>query len=148
MSTWRPLPSLFLATFCWPNPLSTFSFLSSASCAHPPQEGLWWTEDSCSGEASLLGLLIKDEACYTQKYLRGLGDLWWSAAYYNFWTQFRVAYNRVNTVSKLWSCGKLLRNLPAFCFHSSATIKTCKRIYYLFFIVIGHKDGRKKNLLQ
>jgi len=26
--------------------------------------------------------------------------------------------------------GKLLRNLPAFCFHSSATIKTCKRIYF------------------
>jgi len=25
---------------------------------------------------------------------------------------------------------KLLRNLPAFCFHSSATIKTCKRIYF------------------
>ena len=27
--------------------------------AHPSQEGLWWTEGSCSGEASLPGLLIK-----------------------------------------------------------------------------------------
>jgi len=27
------------------------------------------------------------------------------------------------------SC-KLLRNLPAFCFQSSATIKTCKLIYF------------------
>ena len=31
--------------------------------------------------------------------------------------------------NKLWPCGKLLGILPAFCFHFSATIKTCKRIY-------------------
>jgi len=28
------------------------------------------------------------------------------------------------------TCVKLLRNLPAFYFHSSATIKTCKCIYF------------------
>jgi len=36
---------------------------SSASRAHPSQEGLWWTEGSCSGEASLPGLPIKRETC-------------------------------------------------------------------------------------
>jgi len=39
--------SLSLATF-----LSTKFFrirFSSASRAHPSQEGLWWTEGSCSG---------------------------------------------------------------------------------------------------
>jgi len=34
---------------------------SSASRAHPSQEGLWGTEGSCSGEASLPGLPIKCE---------------------------------------------------------------------------------------
>ena len=34
------------------------------------------------------------------------------------------------TTNKLWPCGKLLRDLPAFCFHSSATIKTCNHIYF------------------
>ena len=50
--------SFSLATFCWPNPLLALSFLSSASCAHPSHQGLWWTECSCSGESSLPGLLI------------------------------------------------------------------------------------------
>ena len=31
------------------------------------------------------------------------------------------------------SSRKVLRNLPAFCFHSSAMIKTCKRMYFSYY---------------
>jgi len=42
-------------------PDSLFTFYSPqyhVHSAHLSQEGLWWTEGSCSGEASLLGLWI------------------------------------------------------------------------------------------
>jgi len=40
--------SLYLDTFYRPKSLCAFYF-HSASHAHPSQEGLWWTEDSCGG---------------------------------------------------------------------------------------------------
>jgi len=50
--------------------LAKFSFcilFSSASCAHLSQEGLCWTEGSCSGEASLPGFPIKCQTCQYMK---------------------------------------------------------------------------------
>jgi len=44
-------PRLSLITFCWPNQ-TLFSQCLSAVHHHmltPSQEGLWWTEGSCSG---------------------------------------------------------------------------------------------------
>jgi len=58
--------------------LFALSFLTlaswSQSCAHLPQGGLRWTEDGFSGESLLPGSLIKYKACYTWKYLWGLGS--------------------------------------------------------------------------
>ena len=44
--------------------------------------------------------------------------------------KLKQRYFFVKFSKKLQPCGKLLRNLPSFCFHSSATIKTCKRIHF------------------
>jgi len=55
----------------------TFFSLISIMYTSVTVKGWWWTEGSCCGESSLPGLLIKHEACYAQKYLRGLGNLWW-----------------------------------------------------------------------
>jgi len=68
---WEPLvlkmrPSLSSAAFCWPNSLFALSFPSSAWHARvctPSDVGLWWTERSCSDEASSPELPIKREAC-------------------------------------------------------------------------------------
>jgi len=140
------MPSLSLATFCWPNPLFALSFLFSASCAHQSQERLWWTEGSCSGEASWPWLLIKHEACYTRKYLRGSGNLRWSAAYISFWTPFRAAYNQGQLTIKgdlqsskcgLWSYQWLLLRHIAYpftcksqCSHRQSWCKQCTNLCY------------------
>jgi len=73
--------------------LSFHILFSLASRAHPSHEGLWWTEGSCS-EASLPGLRINAKRASTRKYLRGLGNLCSRAAYINFLTPFRAAYNQ------------------------------------------------------
>jgi len=68
---------LFLATFCERNSLHIL--FSSASHAHLSQEGLWWTEGSCSGVSIITGLPR------TRMYLRILGILCSSAAYNQGW---------------------------------------------------------------
>ena len=105
-------PSLSLAAFCWPNPHFTLFFHSSASRAHPSQEGLWQTEDNCSGESSLTGLQIEHEACYTRKYLRGLGNVRWSPA-----------YNQVNTV-----CTKSGLGLTCLTWHAVSSTMARERL--------------------
>jgi len=84
--------------------LFTHSILFRIICTLP-QEVLWWTGGSCSGEISLPGTGLRRNAkcASTRKYFRGLGDLRLSAAYINFLTPFRAAYNRVNTVWQPYS---------------------------------------------
>jgi len=82
---------------------------SSASRAHPSQEGLWWTERSCSCISTLAGLRIKAKHASARKYLRRLGNLCSNAVYNQgrltliFYTiscglHLKAANNRVNTV--------------------------------------------------
>jgi len=100
---------LFLAKLCWPNPLFALSFLSSASCAHPSQEGFWWTEGSCSD--GMLSSNTHYQGCCHQtrnmlyaKVSQKLRcplfkcDLQSRVTCINFWTPFRAANNRINTV--------------------------------------------------
>jgi len=50
---------------CLDDAQSVLGYISSTKLSFrilfPSQEGLWWTEGSCSGEASLPGLPIKRE---------------------------------------------------------------------------------------
>ena len=60
---------------------------SAASRAHSSQEGLWWTEGSCGGEALLPGLTIKRESCQYAKVSQGLRK-----HMFKFGLQLRAAY--------------------------------------------------------
>jgi len=74
--------------YVWSTKLSFHILFSSASRAHPSQEGFWWTEGSCSG----LSIITRGQGCQwnakrasTRKYLRGFGNLCSSAAYNQGW---------------------------------------------------------------
>jgi len=54
--------SLSLATFVSIE-LSFHILFSSASRAHPSQEGLWWTEGNCSGVNIITRVTNKRETC-------------------------------------------------------------------------------------
>ena len=92
--------NLSFATF-FSNKLTCRIPLSSAPRAHPSQKGLWWTEGSCRGEASLPGLRINAKHAGTRIYVRGFGNLCSSGAYINSLEPFCAAKNRVNAVIDL-----------------------------------------------
>jgi len=67
---------------------------SSASHANLSQEGLWWTEGSCSGASIITSVANKGKHASTQKYFIGVGNLRSRMVYIIFLTHFLAAYNQ------------------------------------------------------